>query len=271
MVALLVAATPRESFAQGCVAIRNNPGTPLMQGGFTNTITEHQWLGSVAYRWFRSDRHFTGDIEHPERQTLGNEVVNDVHSFDVSATYGITARWSATLDIPFLYADRSSLYEHDLMSRHTMHSQGLGDIRLLTDFWLLDPHKHMNGNIALGIGVKAPTGDDNASDLSYRATGPVYRPVDPSIQPGDGGWGIILQMQAYQKVCNNLFAYLTGSYMMTPEEQSDTEFTIADVPAFKAFITDEIRHNTIADQYVGRTGLSYLIWPEQGLSLSLGG
>src|SRR5438309_444254 len=82
----------------------------------------------------------------------------------------------------------SSLYEHDFIHRHTMHAGGLGDMRILTDLWLLAPHKHMDGNIALGLGVKVPTGDDKAADISYRTTGPVTRPVDPSIQPGDGGW-----------------------------------------------------------------------------------
>lgn len=242
----------------------------MSQGSFTNAINGGQWVGSVAYRWFKSDRHFTGDVEHPERQQLGNQVINDVHSLNISATYGINARWSATLDVPFIYADRSSLYEHDLVNRHSMHAQGLGDVRLMSDVWLLDPHKHMDGNIALGAGIKLPTGDHKAHDTVYRATGPVSRPVDPSIQPGDGGWGIILQMQAYQKIYKNLFAYVNGSYMFAPQEQSSTEFTIADVPAFAAFIRDEIRHNTIADQYAGRGGLSYLILPDQGVSLSFG-
>ena len=266
----MLAISATESFAQGCIAIRNNPGTPLMEGNFSNGIAKGQWVGAVAYRWFKSDRHFTGDTEHPERHTLGNYVENDVHSVDVAATYGVNERWSVTLDFPFIYGDRSSLYEHDLVNRHSMHSEGLGDIRVLSDYWLIDPEKHTKGNIALGIGLKLPTGDDAASDLSYRATGPVERPVDPSMQPGDGGWGIIVQMQAYRKLTDRLFATFSASYMFTPEEQSDTEFTIADVPAFAAFITKEIRHNTIADQYSARAGLSYLVLPSKGLNLSLG-
>src|SRR5205823_7486138 len=129
---------------------------------------------------------------------------------------------------PFIYADRSSLYEHDFIHRHTMHAGGLGDIRILTDLWLLEPHKHMDGNIALGIGVKAPTGDDKVSDTSFRTSGPVTRPVDPSIQPGDGGWGLILEVQAYQKIFGNLFAFIQGSYLLTPEEQNNTETTLGD-------------------------------------------
>ncbi len=267
----LLAFGTTECLAQGCIAIRNNPGTPLMEGNFSNGIETGQWVSAVAYRWYKSDRHFTGDVEQPQRRTLGNYVENDVHSFDFSATYGIDPRWSVTLDLPFITAARSSLYEHDLVNRHSMHSQGFGDIRVLSDYWLFDPHTSKNGNIAVGFGLKLPTGDDKASDLSYRTTGPVYRPVDPSIQPGDGGWGFVFQMQAYHKLADNLFGYLSASYMITPQEQSGTELTVADVPAFAAFITKEIKHNTIADQYSARAGLSYLVWPSQGLSLSLGG
>ena len=44
--------------------------------------------------------------------------------------------------------------------------------------------------IALSAGVKAPSGDYNAKDISYQASGPVERPVGLMIQPGDGGWGV---------------------------------------------------------------------------------
>jgi len=32
-----------------------------------------------------------------------------------------------------------------------------------------------------------------------------------------------------------------------------------------------VRKNSVADQYLGRAGFSYGIWPQQGLSLSFGG
>ena len=146
-----------------------------------------------------------------------------------------------------------------------MHSGGLGDVRLTTDYWLLDPHQHMAGNIALGLGFKAPTGDDKASDISYRATGPVYRPVDQSIQPGDGGWGLILQLQAYQKIYQNLYGYVQGSYLIAPKEHNDTQTVMADLmPPGPA------TYNSISDQYFGRGGFSYVVWPAGGLTLSLG-
>jgi hypothetical protein len=267
--AVLLSAAGSVGHAQGCVAggfCPLSPILPTLPGDVTDSVIgANHWQASLAYRWFRSDRHFVGDVEQPQRQALGTEVINDVHSFDLSLTYGITPRWSATLTVPFIDADRSSLYEHDRTNRHSMHSGGLGDIRVVTDFWLLDPHTHMSGNVALGVGLKAPTGHDSASDTAYRATGPVERPVDPSTQPGDGGWGFILQLQTYQKIYGNLFGYLQGSYMITPEEQSDTQRTTADLSA-----PGPTTFNTIADQYFGRGGFSQVIWPSHGVTLSCG-
>jgi hypothetical protein len=268
--AALLLTWPHRLHGQGCVAAGFcplSPISPVAAGDLTNAVaTAGRWQGSVGYRWFRSDRHYVGDVEQPHRQAEGSEVINDVHSFDLSATYGINPRWSATLTIPFLSADRSSLYEHDRTNRHTMHSGGLGDIRLVTDVWLLDPRKHMAGNISVGAGIKAPTGDDKASDIAYRASGPIVRPVDQSTQPGDGGWGILLELQAYQKIVGNLFAYVQGSYMLTPEEHIDTRRTTAN----ETDPVDVRTFNSIPDQYFGRGGFTYALLPRHGLNLSFG-
>src|SRR5689334_13232066 len=95
---LLLLARPARVQAQGCVAAGFcplSPLSPVAAGDLTNTvIAPNGWQGSVAYRWFKSDRHFVGDVEQPQRPAAGTEVINDVHSFDVSATYGINPRWS---------------------------------------------------------------------------------------------------------------------------------------------------------------------------------
>jgi hypothetical protein len=265
---LLLSAIPGSVLAQGCISSPNNPTfCQIIPGDFTNApALAHRWVGSISYRWYESFRHFVGDVEQPQREALKNNVINDVNTIDVTATYGISDRWSATIAIPFIYADRSSLYEHDFVHRYSMHSQGLGDIRVVSDFWLLDPRKHMKGNIAVGLGFKAPTGDDDATATAFRATGPVQRPVDPSIQPGDGGWGILLELRAYQQIVGNLSGYLQGSYLMTPQEQNGTEFTLGDSPGFASVL----KYDSIPDQYFGRGGFSLILWPKQNVTLSFG-
>jgi hypothetical protein len=210
------------------------------------------WQVSLAHRWLHSDRHFVGSEEHPERQEQGSQVVNNVNTFDLTATYAVNPRLSLSLTLPYVTASRSSLYEHDRTNRHSMHANGLGDLRLVGNYWLLSPEKFTNGNIALGLGFKAPTGEYKETDYKFRPTGPVLDYLDNSVQPGDGGWGILFEFQAFQKVFHNTFAYANGTYLMTPEGQNEIG-------------------NSIWDAYVARAGLQYAIWPSLGLALSLGG
>ena len=216
------------------------------------------WEASLAYRWLHSDRHFVGGQEQPQRQANDTEVINDVHTFDLTATYAVHKRFSLALTLPFVYADRSSKYEHlgntpPTNPRFSTQAGGLGDVRLVGSVWLLDPEKHADGNFAFGVGVKAPTGEYQATDLFTRTNGPTLRYVDSSIQPGDGGWGLLLEAQGFQKIFDRTFAYVNATYLMNPREL---------VPS---------TGYSVWDAYLLRTGLIYAIWPSQGLSLSLGG
>ena len=278
VIAVVMSSPPPRLLAQGCIASPNNPAACQMMPGQHGiaSVPVHRLSGTVSYRWYESARHFggrtragvwlDGDVENTDREKYHQQMINRVSLVNVSLSYGFTERWTATLDLPYLDAERSSVFEHTDGRRHSMRSSGLGDVRLAVDCWLFDPHQHMNGNIALGIGVKAPTGDEKSSDTSYRAGGPVHRPVDQSIQPGDGGWGLILQLQAYQKIVQNLHGYAQGSYLFSPREQNDTQTVVGDLMP-----RGPMTFNSISDQYFGRSGFSYVVWPARGLTLSLGG
>jgi hypothetical protein len=229
------------------------------------------WQVSLAYRWLHSDRHFRGGHEEPQRQANGSEVINDVHTIDLSTTYALSRRLDLTFTLPFVTAERSSKYEHlgnsTANPRFTTSAGGVGDVRLVGNFWVLPPENHPNGNISLGLGVKAPTGDDAATDTFTRKVGGkivgVERPVDQSIQPGDGGWGLLLEMQGFQKLFRRAFGYLTASYLMNPAEHNQTQ-TPNSTPASPTYLS-------VTDAYLLRIGLTHAVWPAQGLSLSLGG
>jgi len=152
-----------------------------------------------------------------------------VDLFDVVATYAVTKRLNLTLELPIQYGSRTNAGEHDGVHVHTMRAAGVGDLRLSANFLLLNPDKHPNENISLELGVKAPTGDDAASDYSFRATGPVLRPVDSAIQPGDGGWGVFLSVNAFAKVFKNTYAYASGLYLSNPREFNGVQTVIGDL------------------------------------------
>jgi len=117
--------------------------------------------------------------------------------------------------------------------------------------------------------VKAPTGDDAVSDYSFRPTGPELRAVDPAIEPGDGGWGIILSGNGFAKVYTNTFVYANGFYLINPRETNGVRTVNFDVPPFTNG-DPGLMVNSVPDQVLVRGGVTHAIWPSKGLDLSFG-
>ena len=214
----------------------------------------------VSYRWLTADRGYVGPHQWSDyRKKIGTEI--NLHSIDVNLTYALTKRYSLSLTTPFIYGVVSSRIEHG-GDRHSTRAGGLGDLRLTANAWVFDPDTSDKGNIALSLGVKAPTGDEEATDTFYRAGGKERHPVDIGIQPGDGGWGLITEMQSFRGIFENTYVYATGFYLANPREENGTS---SQQPIYGKY-----RKNSVADQYQARAGLSYAVWPHQGLAISLG-
>jgi len=217
-------------------------------------LAAHQWRIAVGYRHLHADQLFVGTQLVPTNQPL----IIDVHSVDVTTSFAVTDRFSLSLTVPFVYGMQSRLYADS--ARHAVTAVGLGDVSLIGSRWLLDPHNR-SGNVALGLGVKAPIGTHKATDDYFLAGGTsIQYPVDQSIEPGDGGWGILLHLQAYRRAFHNGTAYLTGSYLINPRRLSD----VAKNPGGSVYWS-------VPDVYSARLGLAYALWPQQGISASLGG
>lgn len=180
----------------------------------------------VSYRYFHSFRDFLDD-EEVEIPLIKNDTY--VHIWDLSVAYAVTKRFSLSLEVPFQYGTRTNKFEHDLKHFHTTRASGMGDARIAANIWALNPDTHLNYNVSFSLGVKIPTGDDAVTDLFYRRNSrPVLRPVDLSIQPGDGGWGIIFATNGFAKVYRSTFAFLQGTYLSNPREFNGVETSIGD-------------------------------------------
>ena len=251
---LMLAAFQSSASGQGCVIARGGGGAMISDAeGF---LEPKHWQVSIAHRWFESDRHFVGDDEQKHRKANGTEVINNSHFLDVTATYAWSKRLNLNLTLPFSKHDRSSLYEHlGNASGKRFHTQsgGLGDVRVSANYWLLNPEEHHRGNLAFGVGLKAPTGDFKATDTFIRPTGPMIRYVDSSIQPGDGGWGWSLETQGYYHLAGNWTAYGSAFYLFNPEGRV------------------EATNFSIPDAYMARGGVEVALSSVPGLALSLGG
>lgn len=264
---LTLSSSPTTLRAQGCVAIRHF--SSCVGNSLENNLLGRGDLQvGMNYRYFKSFRHFRGTEEEADRVTNSTEVINHSHAWDFFLTYGISNRLYTSITIPTVINARSSLYEHGREERNSTFSRGLADIRAGIGYWVMDPISNPNGNIAIGLGIKLPTGNYNATDIFYNVGpegSPEVRPVDQSIQPGDGGFGLTMDFQFYQKVATGLFAYGGGFYLLNPRETNG-------IRTFRETLSPILENEAIMavpDQYSVRSGLSYS-W-SGAISTSLGG
>lgn len=250
--------------AQGCVALRGS-GTPSCMLSHPDEDRSDKWIFNMGGRYFKSYKHFKGSDEQKERVLNGTEVINYQTAIDFSLTRLLDKRWSVMIDVPLLANARSSLYEHGLVNgtnnynqRHSMHSYGLGDIRVAVYRWLLDPEKHKKGNIQAGLGIKFATGDYDYKDYWYNV-GPngtkELRTVDQSIQLGDGGTGLTVELNAYQYFSRRFGVYGNFYYLINPREQNG-------VRTYRETLTPALANEAISsvpDQFMARAGVNYMI------------
>ena len=259
--------------AQGCVASRmeapsscpNHDSSGSMEtSGSGYSLMKGGWQASFGYRWFRSHRHFVGSVEQnadnvakglAARDRSTSEVINHVHIPALGLAYGFSPRLSLSADLPIFLARRKSPGNATRPIDRT-EARGIGDLSLMARYWVGNPKGHAPQNLAFGLGLKLPTGNDKVEDdflATYNAaTGEkttVRKPVDQSIQPGDGGLGIIAEFQAFKSV-GRFTAFASGNYMSNPREQNDflRDPTTANPSPLTAYLS-------IADQYAARAGV----------------
>jgi len=258
-----------EALAQGCIAIRNNE--PLFGDGSTLPRFQKEWQLYVSYRDATADQHYSGTVYNPQRQSLGTNVVNKQRIVDLSASYSFTPRLSLVFSVPYVQASWSlptpfpSSTQPTPGPRTQQDASGIGDISASGRLWILDPLKHTRGNWSVGLGVKAPTGEHDAKDTYpvFNGTNPTNKAVDQSIQPGDGGWGALVSLQGYHKIgVTTLFG--SGSYLINPRDTNGTP----SIATGLGFPSAALGVNSVPDQYLLRTGVSFPLWKQQ-LSMSI--
>ncbi len=221
-------------------------------------LQARSWSFSAAFRYYKSGDSYIGS-----KQVGKNFAIGEYPSLDLSATYSFDERWNLSVALPIVNPRDS--FPHDDGKRRTS-SPGLsiGDLRVTGSYWILDPTKPRRGNVVVGLGFKAPTGDYEVVDTYHTLDGPVETDADLAVQPGDGGWGLILAAQGFYSVASRAYVYGDGFYLINPR---DTTHTVVD---YVVTPTGEPTPLSVPDYYQARAGFGYMAWPRQGISLSLG-
>ena len=222
-------------------------------GGYTGPLKAHEFEIGGAYRFLSAHQWFLGSDELARSQP----VFIDINSADADVSYGVTDRLSLTLTVPFAHGSHSHISADG--KRHVSRVAGLGDITLTGNLWLWNPATHPDGNISVGLGLKAPSGSNRTPGDAYLADGSVIASlVDQSIQLGDSGLGVILQAQAYRRLFGRTAAYGYGWYLMSPRDQMNAPSPIPGV------------RWSVPDVYSIRGGMSHALSPRRGVSVSFG-
>jgi hypothetical protein len=235
--------------------------TPSLGGQNRSDVGRHQWQVAVAYRRLTADEWYVGTKVDEARAPFGQPLYLDISSLDVAVSYGLTSRLGLTLTLPFSHGTHSRWYADS--KRHKVSAGGLGDVTLIGTYWLGDPAVHDVSNVAIGLGVKTPSGNNGAEDDFFTTTGTTRYKVDQAIQLGDGGWGILLQSQAFRRLTGDVIGYASGSYLLSPRVKTTVQFPNA------RGLGSGI-HLSVPDVYSARAGVSYTISAARGVSLALG-
>ena len=116
-----------------------------------------------------------------------------------------------------------------------------------------------------------PTGNDdvqNTVNSNTTGVGPaveVTAPVDYSIQPGNGGYGMVVQWQGFRAVGNHLIFYTDGDYIAS---QGDTNGVARGATQSKT--TPLENYVARSDQYLMEAGVSIPIQQVRGLAIVFG-
>src|SRR5690348_3374656 len=226
-------------------------------GGYSGFVAAKHWEIGAAFRRLGADQWFVGSQVRESAAPFGQPLFLNIYSLDATVTYGVTDRLSVTVTVPFSRGTHSRLYADG--KRHTVSAAGLGDVSGVANLWLRRPAEASSGNVAVGIGVKTASGNNDVVDNFFLADGSVTKsPVDQSIQLGDGGVGVIFQIQAYKGIAGGASAYFYGWYLLTPREKTGVASPLAGVPL------------SVPDVYSFRSGISNPVWRRHGISASVG-
>lgn len=248
------AAAINHATAQGCVVVRNISGF----GQYLQTekaFASYNWLVNVNNRYFKAYRDFQGGTEQRTPKQDESRVYS--YTMDLMVTRLMREGWSLSMGLPIMANTRSTTLEHGGAGtpRHSTHAFGVGDLRLTAYKWLLRPKVTQKGNIQVGLGIKFPTGDYRVQDYFYRNdTTLVLAPVNPSIQLGDGGTGILSELNGYYRFSKAISVYGNAFYLTSPREQNGVSVTGGRAPTLLQVKT----RGTVAsvtDQYSLRAGV----------------
>lgn len=255
--------------AQGCIVGRSCTGGPI---GSSEYLEPHEFDWSLNYRGFKADKHYNGDVRQYQREYNHNNVINRQNLWNATGELGVNRQTSVYLDIPYVNNSWSIPMPIGPPAglRWTQQSQGIGDMSVGVEYWLLNTDRHPNENIQLSIGVQAPTGskDTKSNFPNSKGTDITLKDNDVSIQPGTGTWAYPVAVQAFKGI-RSWTAFTMFDYLITPADTNGVPTLGAQIGSPVNPLAPSTAQNSVPDQYLFRIGLEHGIPKAPSLTAAL--
>ena len=245
--------------SQGCIIVRNVSGLGGQYNLVSKSFSSSNWQLSINNRYFKAYHDYKGkeDLKLPPE----NQNVIKSFSMDLTLTRFLSHGWSLDLGFPISANSRTTNSEHGgpNTTRHTTSAFGMGDLQFTAYKWLLKTNVEQRGNIQIGLGIKFPTGNYNKQGYFYRNdTTRILSTLNPAIQLGDGGTGIVTELNTFYFFGSkkNLSVYGNFYYLINPTDINGTQYTQGR-PQTQANILLGAYDVSVIDVYSIRAGLSY--------------
>lgn len=225
-----------------------------------------KWQVSVGWRQSNADQSFfKSHVNHNFTHLWDPQLRLSI--LDATASYKVNDRVSVIATMPIVMNKFSQLFPPqgpDLGKRYSWSPSGIGDISVYTQRWMFKPIDHPFSNVALGVGIKIPSGDWNVQALLPNLTGQGFasRAVwPPSVMPGDGGTGVIFGGSAFRTfrkpiALRGQTVFASASYLVNPRDTNGTSSVVSSlgVPLAPQFLGRTT--NSVTDSYNVQVGTS---------------
>jgi len=144
------------------------------------------------YFYFKQDQLYNGtdevDFIRPQKGQKGKKAYEKtVQDCRLTLRTGISDNFDARLIIPFLDKEMKRMsFKNDF----TDSNSSIGDIKLISRYRIMSQKKKDPFNLAVGAGLKMPTGETDEKDSSGKTPG--------FLQTGSGSWDPIVELGAHK-------------------------------------------------------------------------
>ena len=245
--------------SQGCIAIRNLAGFgQFAQLGYGQSTDK--WMMDINNRYFEAYNLFAGK----ENTGYSDSINIYEYTLNLQLNHVMNNGWSFSLDVPIAANRIASRVEHASGFRHSTYAYGVGDIRFTLYKWLFNSTAASKGNIQVSLGIKFPTGNYHTEDYFYNdpanPSAKVLAPVNVAIQLGDGGTGIMPEVNAFYIFNRMLSVYGNFFYLINPKNQNGVpsippNILPSNVAALFHQTTFDV--NSVPDNYTMRAGANF--------------